>query len=192
MSSAFGSAQGGSSSSSSGSAAGAAASPAPSPAAASAAIDSDCGRYLEAAASLRGRGDREHAEFFGRMSNVCQAYKDNQDSYSPQGRDALDKIRPRLAQGLERDRQSHPNKSGSDLKKEWIANHPQVYKEAGVCDLPMEDKARIVSAASPLLRENPAMAVRAVVGAASSAASSAVGRDPLSEPYRAASSDPRK
>ena len=152
-------------------------------------IDKDCGRYMKVAADLLKRGDFETGKFFQDMGAVCQTYKAGEGDYSPEGQRALQKIRPQLAQGLERDLQENSGKTGKDLKQAWLRNHPQVYKEAGVCDLPAKDKMKIVSTASPLLRENPGMAVQAVAGGAGSVFKETLGKDPLSPAYRASSTE---
>ena len=122
------------------------------------------------------------------MAAQCQRYESAESQYSPEGRQALRRIRPVLAEGLKNDMEMNPGKSGKEVQKDWVQNHPQVYKEAGVCDLPMGDKAQIIAHASPVLMQNPSMMSQAASGATGSAINSAMGRDPLSPPYRAASS----
>jgi hypothetical protein len=161
--------------------------PSPSSGGAQPSLDRDCSTYLKAAGYSLKKDDPGSARLFQNAAAACQAYKQDEGNYSLQGRQALQRIRPALARGLDHDMTTNPDKSPKDLGKDWMQNHGQIYKEANVCRLPLADKVRIVTSAGPILREHPEIAVQSVVGAVGSTAKAAVGGDPLSPSYRAGS-----
>jgi hypothetical protein len=114
--------------------------------------DRSCAIYFRVGDRLRQRGDPT-ADFFARMGILCKAYQNDEGRYTSGGQIALRKIRPILANGLLLDMQMNPSKSGSQLRENWILNHPAVYREAGVfsSEVSGDDRERILSMAWPTL-----------------------------------------